>query len=842
MFSPAAVTKARRLVSKPGDSWEVNGLGRLPLGMAFLAAATGILLDRLGLPPLIGGFLAGSGGLLATFAWYRARTGLCSIFLGVAVCGLGAVWHYQCWNLFPANHVARWLDREPRPILAQIQILDAPRVTENDRLPGVAGASERMTRCRVQFEAIRNGREWQPATGMCHLRVQGELSRIQPGDRCEIAGTLIPVGKSLVPASPSPEDYLRSRRALCSLAAECPESVRILRRESAWNPRWWIPRFRAICSARITKFVPRRHGELAQALFLGLRDNVDRELVDTFLVTGTIHLLSISGLHVGILAMAVAWTMARVTQNERWAVGITAVTTLLYALLVGGGAPIVRATILVLVFSLATIWKQPRMSMNSLAAAGLIVLALNPTQLFDIGAQLSFLAVATLAILATLSGPRPQQDPLTKLIRSKESPGMGFIRWSGMRIQRGAWIGFLIWLVTLPLVMYQFHVVSWLAALLNLVLSPPFTMAMIFGFILLSVGWLLWPLGYAAGWIVGLALDLVVALAKVGEDFYLSHHWVAGPSWPAVLVFYGSLGMGFFCYRRLRTWGLGLGASYAMFLAVWFVPNALELTPLAGNGVKPLRCTVLAMGHGGCTVIDFPDGQRLIYDAGGLGQPRVLANMISRYLWSQPQPTSNTLMISHADWDHCCAVPLLLERFPVHTAWISSRMYYSADPGTQDLCKQLADHVHCLRCVSQGERILPGDPSRIRVLSPEARGRYGSDNASSVVLLLEEHGQRVLLTGDLEQEGLEQLLKMPRLDVDVLVAPHHGSPLSNPEGLFEWCQPEWIVISGSRASQARARAIYSQFPAKVLHTADVGSVQIELSLSGIAKITTHTGR
>lgn len=115
---------------------------------------------------------------------------------------------------------------------------------------------------------------------------------------------------------------------------------------------------------------------------------------------------------------------------------------------------------------------------------------------------------------------------------------------------------------------------------------------------------------------------------------------------------------------------------------------------------------------------------------------------------------------------------------------------------------------------------------------------YGSDNANSIVLLVEHAGRRLLLPGDLESPGLEDVLAEEPLDVDVLMAPHHGSMSSDPTGFSLWSTPEFVVISGAADGQERARLesvreSYRARGAKVYHTAECGAVRCELSSRGI---------
>ena len=107
--------------------------------------------------------------------------------------------------------------------------------------------------------------------------------------------------------------------------------------------------------------------------------------------------------------------------------------------------------------------------------------------------------------------------------------------------------------------------------------------------------------------------------------------------------------------------------------------------------------------------------------------------------------------------------------------------------------------------VWSGDRLRSGGGARIEVLHPPRGGVLGSDNANSIVLAIEYQGRRLLLTGDLESPGLDDVMAEEPYDCDVLLAPHHGSASSDPPGFAAWSTPEWTVVSGGRRDRLARR-------------------------------------
>jgi competence protein ComEC len=201
-------------------------------------------------------------------------------------------------------------------------------------------------------------------------------------------------------------------------------------------------------------------------------------------------------------------------------------------------------------------------------------------------------------------------------------------------------------------------------------------------------------------------------------------------------------------------------------------------------------------------------------------------------LWSRGIKHLDAVVVSHADADHFNALPELLNRFSVGVVYVSPVMFEREPAAVKELHAAIERHQVPLRVVSGGTRLDAGGV-RIEVLHPPKKGVLGSDNANSIVLLVEYCGRRVLLTGDLESPGLDDVLAEQPLDCDVVLAPHHGSPRSSPARFAEWCSPEAVVISGGEnlrdlATIAGVKHAFRLAGAEVYHTAEDGCIRVEI--------------
>lgn len=359
----------------------------------------------------------------------------------------------------------------------------------------------------------------------------------------------------------------------------------------------------------------------------------------------------VSGLNVGLLA-ATLWGLLRIGLLPR-GFGLAAVAALAvtYALVTDLQPPVVRAAVMVLVACGARALGRRGLDFNTLAAAALVVLIMNPADLFRAGPQLSFLAVAALSWLSGRRASRPPVDPLRRLI-ARTRPWPQRVAAALGRVTYESFVtSSIIWLVASPLVLARFHLLSPAAVLLGPLLSLPVTVAMATGFGILATGSWLGPLAGLCGLICQGSLECLQRAVAWGQTWRGGHLWLPGPSewWLAGFYLALAVWVGVPRLRPPRRWAVALACGW---MAVGC--GASQAGRLRGG---ELTCTVLAVGHGSAVVLELPDGRTLLYDAGHLGPPGVASRAIAGYLWSRGRTHLDAVVLSHADADHYNALP-----------------------------------------------------------------------------------------------------------------------------------------------------------------------------------------
>jgi competence protein ComEC len=751
----------------------------------------------------------------------------------------GAVWHDLCWFVFPQDDIGRFapLDAEPACIMATVlhgpEHLPSPQPTPLRAIPG-----HERTRIEIEPSGIRDGKAWLPAAGRCELLVDGQLLGIHAGDKIQIFGQL---ERPPFPMNPGEYDFAGSARAdrrLATLRTDSPSAVTVLQ-----SPQLCVRRvLDAVRNAGIlilNKNLPANRASLAAAMLLGVREALPSEETMPFFLTGTIHLLVVSGLNVGILAAALYGALRTGWLSRRAALAVLITAIVAYVLLTGARPPAVRAGLLILLTAVAAWSGRRAFSFNSLAAAALVVLAFNPCDLFLVGPQLGFLCVAAIICVGARWQERQRQhtDPLDQLIAASRP---SYVRWPitiGRRNFELLVMSCVVWFAALPLVMYQFHIVAWVALVLSPLVWPLAWAVMLSGAGLLLCGWLIPSLVAPVAMLCDVSLAALERLVNWAATIRAGHFWTPGPAWWWVLGFY--LGL-----AALLVWGrMQFPWRWQVALTcTWILVGVTPPVARACLRDDTLRCSFVAVGHGTCAVLQIPDGETILYDAGTSSSPEFGVQTIAGFLWDRGITRIDGIVLSHADTDHYNAIPGLLDRFHVGAVYVSTVMFDSYDPeqppdGPAVLHQAIDTAGVPIHEVWSGDRLKVGREVVISVLHPPARGIIGTDNANSVTLGVEYCGKKMLLPGDLESPGLDDLMAEEPYDCDVLMAPHHGSRRSDPPGFAAWCTPEWVVFSGDSHVPADVERTYARAGARVFTTGKVGAVEVSLGDAPIQVLT-----
>ena len=567
------------------------------------------------------------------------------------------------------------------------------------------------------------------------------------------------------------------------------------------HPVYRLDRLRQVLSARIQALLPEnRFAPMITAFANGDDDAIPDDQWQVLTLTGTGHLIAISGMNIGLVAGLVfflaRWLWSLPSFTVLWVpaplvgAGAALLAALGYTALAGFAIPTQRALVMLAV-ALGGVFLRRRTSPSVLLAAALLaVLLVDPLAVISPGFWLSFAAVAV--ILYALSG-EDAKDWKERLV------AWGHLQWA---IAAGL----------LPLLLFLFQQVSLSGPVANLVAIPvvemaviPATLLGVAGSIFLPDSLAAWPFLFAAK-AMEFLWPLLELLARVDGAQWIQHNpplWTLGTALVGVLLLLAPRGMP-------ARW-LGL---------VWLLPMFLvrPLTPAPGEA----RITLLDVGQGLAVVVQTA-GHALVYDTGARLSARFDAGraVVVPFLRHAGVTRVDTLIVSHGDNDHIGGSTSLLAALPA-TRVLSS------------VPERLPSAEAC-----ESGQAWEWDGVHFVMLHPQADTQLSGNNRCCVLRVETRFGQ-ALLPGDIAAKAEHELRlrAAPQLRADILVVPHHGSKSSSTEAFLDTVRPRVALLPVGYRNRYHhphplVEARYRERGIALADSASAGAITLQLGTQGL---------
>ena len=553
-------------------------------------------------------------------------------------------------------------------------------------------------------------------------------------------------------------------------------------------------------------------GQPTRGLFLGMiigeRGYLEQELQDWFMVTGTVHLLSISGSHLGLVAIVVFWvvkrlilglpsilllTLSRIVTPSKIAILLAWPAVALYALLAGAELATVRSLVMITLAMIAMWLGHERHLGHAMAVALLAILWHDPRAVFDISFQLSFLSVLAMVRMIVI----------TESWNADAAGADSQLRYCFMRHALVALsMSGAVTVATLPLVAFYFNQVPWMGIITNLI-AVPFT-----GIILVPLGLLaaLWTIMTGAeSLIFGSAMEQLFGSMVLGLQWcarFPGGEWhVAAPSMPAIALFYSGL---LVTSLQAIPWRVRVaGAGLTMLLIGWWV-----IPPLSQADGDRWRVTFLDVGQGDSAVVELPDGQTVLIDGGARYERFDMGkNVVAPFLWNRRIHHITHVIGTHQQLDHVGGLIWVLRHLSVGQYW--SGGIERSEKFVEDLRATLRDQHIDQRTAARGQDLVQTGQCRLSILNPPKTSVVREStqphtgtilNNLSIVSRLQCGANSILFAADIETAGLRQLNEQGYQPVTVLKVPHHGARSSLDPDWLQRLHPQYAVVSVGAAN------------------------------------------
>lgn len=749
--------------------------GQYPVLFSFavlLMLALGICLAFWGGCSLSWGVVAALLMVALLLLWRGSR--LCTLPVLVLFVALGMV-RLQAVLALPPADIAHLAGAGRPEVKVSGSIADEPRWT-----PEVLPDGRRIFKARflVSVEQVkRAGGDWQKASGKCYLYAKApslpeKMPRI--GDGVTASGTVrLPRGYGN-PGQLDTALLLRADGITASVVAG-KSGVKTESRDGHAFRRF-IAAVREHYRSGMERAMPKEDAAAVFAMLFGGYEGLDENFVEDFQATGIVHILSVSGSHISLIAAVMAW-LAAVLRLPRAVSAVLVLSCIaLYSILSGCVPPVIRSAIMGSLAFLALVLGRERESRVILLLTGIFMLLWNPLLLFHISFELSYLATAGLIVLAPV---------LRRWMRERGLPDV---------LAMSLAITIAAQLATLPVLAWYFGQVSLSSLLANLIVVPILELIIILGLFAGLLAFLLPFLGHVIFVLTSLMLGLAAELAHVLARLPGGVLYISAMAWPTVFLYYLALGT---CllddgqrmwlrehlapYRRPAA-GLFLAAAAAVFLHHVAVPGHLAVH-------------FLDVGQGDAALVVTPRGRALLFDTGGTRNGRfdIGGRVDVPYLLHHGIRDVEAVFLTHAHEDHAQGCGTILKKMPVGRVYTAGEgtAAYARSMGLGDGSPLLQKFVRA----REGDS-LTIDGVRVEVLfAPPAPEGGGTGNEVSNVYRVSYGQASFLFTGDLIKEQEAKLLETGRdVHATVLKAGHHGSSTSSSAAFLQAVRPRYGVF------------------------------------------------
>ena len=571
------------------------------------------------------------------------------------------------------------------------------------------------------------------------------------------------------PGNFNQDEYYRRKNISCFISAtSCEVNLQV---ENVWGVRTKLQDFQEKWNLLFVRTLGEESGRIMSALLLGTRDNINPEIKELYQQSGIIHILSVSGLHISFIGVALQKLLQKMRCPAFLCVGITSVVLGVYVIFVGAPISAIRAFFMYVMSVGAMFARRVYDGKTSLALTAAIISLWRPLALLEAGFLLSFGALVGIIVILPI---------LQKLV---------------LRIPKmltGLYMGIAVHLALIPILLFYYFEWFPYSLLINFVVVPMIGVAMGVGLAGSGI-WLLWE---SVGEFILKGCHIILTVSEEICRWFIrwpgSSMVVGQPSIGRIYLYYFVLTLScLFVDKWIQSmWKKRI----TVLIGILVAHLCLCLYPMH---TKELEIVMLDVGQGDGIFIKSPQRTTYFIDGGSNDINRVGRYRIEPFLKSKGIAVLDYVFISHGHADHMNGIVEMLERqeYGVKIRNIILPHASVHDEALLELSEKAQEQGVKVYTMGAGEELREGDFS-LTCLQPDSTYSGELGNPASMVLSLQYGEFDMLFTGDLEGIG-ENILTKELADkaYEVLKVAHHGSKYSTEIAFLEKVRPSYALIS-----------------------------------------------
>ena len=687
----------------------------------------------------------------------------------------------------------------------------------------------------LKVTEVKTPAGWAKSAGTIRVQVAEPVLGLKAGDYIQAYCWLDRFKEATNPGQFDISQYLARKNVFIATSVKSRDGIKLLQISSAGTFTKIKRRLRQTATQALVGELSTedRSRGLLEALLLGYRGNIDSATYRAFRKTGLLHFISLSGMHLGILAGIIWWLCKTAGLMKRARAIICIITIGIFLLIVPPRAPTIRAAIICFAFCASFFFRRRHNSLNTLSLAAIILLLIRPTELFEAGWQLSFTSVLGLVLFChrihfflyeKITGlPWTRKAPITKpFFRIVSRPGPYLLRLFSTSLTA--------WLSGAGILLYHFYTINLLTSVWAAVVFLPVALILLIGYLKMILSLLLPSAAALLGVIVTGLADLLIWIVKFIAHLDISQILIGHVSFLPVIFYYCIIAFAGFAYFRHP-----LIKKAILTVSVSAIIVFLGVTKWQRTYRDNLVITALDVGHGQAILAQLPGKANILFDAGSLHHSNIGQRVVCSFLDYSGINKIDAIIISHNGVDHINGIPEIAEYCKVGGVYANDAFFSKTDQwGT---ARFLSKHLSKTGLVIQRLDNFNSDGSaRIKFLWPTKQASENeelSDNDKSAVSLIEFAGAEILLCSDIEKFAQREILRLfPNLKAEVVVVPHHGSANTLDADFLKNLDADILIYSCSQRQYEKQRAVKQKNSEKSFYTPKDGAITLCINKNG----------
>ena len=550
-----------------------------------------------------------------------------------------------------------------------------------------------------------------------------------------------------------------------------------------------------VLEKRIEQIFNKNSADIFKGIFLGNTSNIEDEIRDDFKISGMLHILAISGMHVNYIILGIEMLFGKLLGKRKSRI-LTLFLLLIYVFIVGFSPSIVRASIMAMTFIFSKLLYRKNDTYNAISISLLINLIYNPFLITDVGLQLSYMGAISIIIF---------YSKIYKIIEKIKMPEkLKEILITTISVQ----------IFILPITIYNFNIIGIYMFISNIFVGFLIGPIIILGVLLIFISLIFFEIAQLFSCLFDMLIYFLIFISKLSQ-LPLSKIYIPTPSVFIIILYYiivflinyliylyGEINLNSTHQRMKNLISLlkykirnNKKKARKIFLVILILVICIRIIP------KDLKIHFVDVGQGDCCFIVTPSNKTILIDGGGStsNEYDVGKNTLIPYLLDRGYKKIDYVFISHFDQDHFGGIVTVLEELQVNNVIISKQFEKSENfDKFLELIKEKKINV---LLVNKGDKINIEKNLYFSILWPDDNELISNNplNNNSIVCKLNYKNFSMLFTGDIEEEAEKEILNLygsnsEILNSTVLKVAHHGSKTSSTQQFLEAVKPNIAII------------------------------------------------